>query len=241
VGGRILNMILKKIAAFLLAAVVSVTFGALAFAQEYDDPEIELTPEFDNEVFDDEGDYPVEFTIGFGTHTKMPDGTSAKLVLYAGVGCEIEGMDENDERIYGYSSIASDKYVCKTSANGGYYPNYGETVRLKPFDNTCPFKAELTISDKDGNVIHKKEMQLYILKRDGVIAISDEGYDDAEQKLDKPLYKLLLFLKTPLGTAVKIVLFVLLIGIAYLTLNYKSVRRKIRQRRADKQQRKEGN
>ena len=234
-------MILKKIAAFLLAAVVSVTFGALAFAQEYDDPEIELTPEFDNEVFDDEGDYPVEFTIGFGTHTKMPDGTSAKLVLYAGVGCEIEGMDENDERIYGYSSIASDKYVCKTSANGGYYPNYGETVRLKPFDNTCPFKAELTISDKDGNVIHKKEMQLYILKRDGMIAVSDEGYDDAQQKLDRPLYRIMLFLKTPLGTVIKIIAFILLAGLAYVSLNYKHIRSIIRSRRAKANEKLSGN
>ena len=234
-------MILKKIAAFLLAAVVSVTFGALAFAQEYDDPEIELTPEFDNEVFDDEGDYPVEFTIGFGTHTKMPDGTSAKLVLYAGVGCEIEGMDENDERIYGYSSISSEKYLCRQSTNGGYYPSYGETVRLKPFDNTCPFRAVLTISDKDGNVIHKKEMQLYILKRDGVIAVSDDGYDDAEQKLEKPLYRALLFLKTPLGTAIKITAFIILVGLAYVSLNYKYIRGKIRSRRALKAEKLSGN
>lgn len=236
-GGRDYRMIVKRIAALLSAAVI---MSAAAAAQEYDDPDVELVAEFDNEVVDNTGEYDIEFTVGFGTHMQLSADNSAKLVITA-ENAELEGADESGERVYGYSSIANEKYVCTQSSSGGYYPNYGETVRARPTAEKGAVNARLTISDGDNNITHTEEMRVYILNRDNVIVISDEGYDDCEKKLDKPLYKLLLFLKTPLGTAVKIVLFVLLIGIAYLTLNYKSVRRKIRQRRADKQQRKEGN
>ena len=61
-------MVLKKIAAVAVMAVSMVLCCVTAAAFEADDPDIELTPEFDNEIFDDVGDYPVTFTIGFGTH-----------------------------------------------------------------------------------------------------------------------------------------------------------------------------
>ena len=225
-------------------AVSMVLCCVTAAAFEADDPDIELTPEFDNEIFDDVGDYPVTFTIGFGTHMQSPDGTSARLVLYADEGCEIEGMDENAQRIYGYSSIASEKYVCKQSSNGGFYPNYGETVKLKPISEKTTLKASLTISDKDGSIIHTEETCVYILKREDVIVLSDEGFDDAQQKLDKPLYRVLLFMKTPLGTVIKIILAVLIVGAAYVMLHYKTIRQRIRSRKAlreEKRARKEGN
>ncbi len=230
-------MVFKKIAAFLSAAALSAVCCITALAGEADDKETELIPEFDNEIIDDAGDYPVQFTIGFGTHEKMPDGTSAKLVLYSGEGCEIEGMDENGQRVYVYSSVASDRYVCRKSSNGGYYPTYGEIVRLKPQGEQNLFRAVLMVSDRDNNELHSKETYVYILKRDNVIVLSDTGYDDCEEKLDKPLYRVLLFFKTPLGTVTKILLFVLLVGGMFSLLHMKEIKRYFRAKKAKRRER----
>ncbi|MBR1750175.1 MAG: hypothetical protein IJ740_04700 [Ruminococcus sp.] len=228
---------IKKLTAALISGALSVLLCVAAYAADTDSDEVELIAEYDSEVADNVGDYPVEFTVGFGTHTKMPEGAYAKLVLYAGVGCEIEGMDENDERIYGYSSLSNEKFLCRQSANGGYYPSYGETVRLKPFDTTCPFRAVLTISDKDGNVIHEKETRLYILNRDGIIVLSDVSFDDCEQKLQKPFYRVMIFLRSPLGTAVKILAFVLIVILAFGILERKRIKMYLRNKKALKKER----
>ena len=233
-------MVFIRLSALFVCAYMFITASVTALAHESDDPEIELTPEFKSEVLDDTGDFPVEFTIGFGTHSNMPDGASAKLVLSADSGCEIEGMDDNAQRIYGYSSVANEKYVCQKSSNGGYYPNYGETVRLHPGGEKCTFKASLTISDKDNSVIHSEDTNVYILSRDDVIVLSDTGFDDCEQKLDKPFYKFMLFLKTPLGTVIKIVAFIFFVLLGFGILERKRIRMFFRRRKALKREKLSG-
>lgn len=228
---------IRQLAAIVLTCVLSVTFAAFVCAEEYDDPETELKAEFTNEVFDDDGEYPVEFTIGFGTHTKMPEGTSAELIIRADEGVSVEGMDDRGVRVYSYSSIASDRYVCRTSSNGGFYPSYGEAVRLKPFDAKDTVLFTLYIQDKEGGIIHTEQARVYTVKRDGIIAVSSEGYDDAEQKLDKPFYRLMLFLKTPLGTAAKIAAFIILAGGMYSALHYKDIKRFFKAKKALRRER----
>ena len=230
----ILKNRIKRLAAFMLSAVMSVTLCAAVLADdEGGDPEVELIAEFDSEVFDD--DTQPSFTCAFGTHEKSPEGTSAKLTFDT-EGCELISSEQ-----FGYSTIALDKYVCKQSQNGGYYPNYGETVTFEPQADKGVVKAHLEIKDADNNTTHQKDLNVWFIKRDKVIAISDEGYDGCEKALDKPLYKVLLFMRTPLGTVTKIVLLILIGGGMYCLLHHKDIKRRFKARKALKLEKKNNN
>jgi hypothetical protein len=225
----ILKNRIKRLAAFMLSAVMSVTLCAAVFADdEGGDPEVELIAEFDSEVFDD--DTQPSFICAFGTHEKSPEGTSAKLTF------DTEGCELITSELFGYSTIALDKYVCRQSQNGGYYPNYGETVTFEPTADKGNITAHLEIKDAQNNITHQKDMSVLFNRRDCAIAISDEGYEGCEKALDKPLYKVLLFMKTPLSTVTKILLIILLGGVMYCLLHYKDIRRRIRSRKALKKE-----
>ena len=226
-----INIRLRKLAAVLLCGVLFASLCINACADEENgDPDTELIAEINDEVVDD-NESPV-FTAAFGTHEKMPDGTSAKLTL------EAEGCELSTSELFGYSTIALDKYVCTQSANGGYYPQYGEKVQFKANADKGVIKAHLDIKDSSDTVIRQKDLNVWFIKRDGAIAISDEGYDECEKILDKPIYKLLLFMNTPAGTVVKILLIVLLCGGMYCLLHHKDIKRRIRSRKALKEEKK---
>ena len=121
-------------------------------------------------------------------------------------------------------------------------------LNLEEKNPRMPFLREktskLTVSsgvylmkDKDGSIIHTEQARVYTVKRDGIIAVSSEGYDDAEQKLDKPFYRLMLFLKTPLGTAAKIAAFIILAGGMYSALHYKDIKRFFKAKKALRRER----
>lgn len=222
---------IKRLLALALSAVLSVTLCAAVFAKEDNgDPEVELIAEFDSEVFDD--DTQPSFTCAFGTHEKSPEGTSAKLTF------ETEGCELTTSELFGYSTIALDKYVCKQSQNGGFYPNYGETVTFEPKADKGLIKAHLDIKDAGNTTVHQKDLTVWFIRRDGAIAISDEGYEGCEKSLDKPLYRVLLFMKTPLGTVTKVLLLILFGGGMYCLLHHKDIKRRIKARKALKQEKK---
>ena len=226
-----INIRLRKLAAVLLCGVLFASLCINACADEENgDPDTELIAEIDDEVVDDD-ESPV-FTVAFGTHEKMPEGTSAKLTL------EAEGGELITSDLFGYSTIALDKYVCTQSTNGGYYPRYGEKVQFKADADKGVIKAHLDIKDSSDTVIRHKDLDVCFIRRDGAIALSDEGYETCEKSLDKPLYRFLLFMNTPAGTVTKIFLIVLLGGGMYCLLHYKDIKRRIRSRKALKLEKK---
>ena len=223
-----INIRLRKLAAVLLCGVLFASLCINACAGEEDDTK--LIAEMNDEVFADD-ESPL-FTVAFGTHEKMPDGTSAKLTLTA------EGCELLTSELFGYSTIALDKYVCTQSANGSFYPQYGEKVQFTANADKGVVKAHLDIKDSSDTVIRQKDLNIWFIKRDGMIAISDEGYDACEKSLDKPLYKFLLFMNTPAGTVTKIFLIVLLGGGMYCLLHHKDIKRRIRAHKALKNEKK---